>query len=466
MENKPLAYDSLKAVLQHMGPEKRFELTRRIPEIRYAEAAVPLKINFLNLGMNYTKVNGTTYKMSTYHEYEDEVELPKYIQEQNRIGGLTVGYDKFGFQLPRNVLTEGDIDFRAGRILPDEEKFNANLVNDLELMGEMMNEEVRRRENRVERPEEVNRQVEDLFTRYDDFVATSNPEIVARNLLRVARRYINDSTEEVRDAVEKIKSLIDPYIFERNNELPPWRNVIRLTITSKYGEKKIHRVPYNCNFYAAMKILNKMLICRGKLVVNVNTLENPNSYYILRMPADVNLKLKINNLNGDATNSFFNSLSPIIHESSHPLNRVYVNCISDSVNNILDHPLIKNAKLLEVTAVLLDREERLPLILKMKNQTVFVDAFELFDTNEIVELVRSLKMSFRPIGHKIRINVNTRKNGFATLKRIANEFNGTRIRDRKITTPMNHMSNLQVAYTRGKPGNAFNWYLEMVVLST
>ncbi|KAF1764585.1 hypothetical protein GCK72_004534 [Caenorhabditis remanei] len=270
MQRKPLAYVSLKTVLQHMGPEIRFELTRRIPQIRLTEAIVPLKINFLELGESYTKINGTTYEMRTFHE--------------------------------------------------------------------------------------------------------------------------------------------------------------------------------------------------GNPVVNVKTLRISNSGYILRMP--VNLKLKINNLDGKVENSFCKALNKIIHESSYPLNRVYVNCISDDVN-VLDHPLIRDAKTLNVNDVTLPRQQRLPLLLNMQNPTVLVDSVGFLETNGMIALIRNLMGNFRPIGHKIRLNVLGFNTAFEILKQFANQFDRTRIRCRNITIPMNHISTLQVSYApkNRKTRDNGHFYLDMIVLS-
>ncbi|EFP08133.1 hypothetical protein CRE_17359 [Caenorhabditis remanei] len=384
MHRKPLAYVSLKTVLQHMGPEIRFELTRRVPQIRLTEAVVPLKISFLELGENFTKINGTTYEMRTYHDYDQGVTVPKYIRNRNKNGGLTVDYDRFGHRDDsfRNVLTAGDLDFRDGRV-----------------------------------------------------------------------RTLNT-----------LKLFLQPYIFERRNQSPPWRNVIRLSITSRKKDMKVHQLPFSCRLHEAEKFLNKLLVCRGNPVVNVKTLKISNSGYILRMP--VNLKLKINNLDGKVENSFYKALNKIIHESSYPLNSVYVNCISNNVN-VLDHPLITDAKTLKVSDVTIPRGQRLPLLLKMQNPTVLVDSVGFLKINGVVGLIINLKESIPPIGHKIRLNVLGFNAAFESLKQFANQFDGTRIRGRTITIPMNHISTLQVSYTpkNRKTRDNGHFYLEMIVLS-
>ncbi|EFP08137.1 hypothetical protein CRE_17313 [Caenorhabditis remanei] len=402
MQRKPLAYDSLKTVLQHMGPEIRFELTRRIPQIRLTEAVVPLKINFLELGVNSTKINGKTYEMRTYHDYDQGVTVPKYIRNRNKNGGLTVDYDRFGHRDDsfRNVLTAGDLDFRDGRVLPAEGRMREVVVNGL---------------------------------------------------------------ESLRMALDEVTSLMQPYIFERLDQSPPWRNVIRLSITSKHKNQKFHQLPFNCRLHEAVKILNKLLVCRGNSLVNVNTLKISNSYYILRIP--MNFKLKINNLDLKVGNSFYETVNGIIHESSYPLTSVYANSVSDNIN-VLDHPLITDAKTIKVTDVTIPRGQRLPLLLKMQNPTILVDSLGFLETNGMIALIRNLKESSRPIGHKIRLNTLGFNTAFQTLKEIANQFDGTRIRGRKIKIPMNHSSTLQVSYLPKHidSGNE-DFYLEIVVVS-
>ncbi|KAF1764586.1 hypothetical protein GCK72_004535 [Caenorhabditis remanei] len=465
MQRKPLAYDSLKTVIQHMGPEIRFELTRCVPQIRLTEAVVPLKIHFLELGMNSTKINGTTYEMRTYHEYDQGATVPKYIRNRNKNGGLRVDYDQFGHRDDsfRNVLTTGDLDFRDGRELPAEGRMREVVVNGLEVLSEIMKKSIERRENQVERSEEDNRQIEELLNSCTHVRAANDKEIRALLFIREVKTLFSLSFESLRMALDEVTSLMQPYIFERHNQPTPWRNVIRLSITSKNKNQKIHQLPFNCRLHEAVKILNKLLVCRGNPLVNVNTLNISNSYYILRMP--VNFKLKIKNLDGEVRNSFYEALSGIIHESSYPLNRVYVNCISDSVN-VLDHPLIRDAKTLNVTAVTLPRQQRLPLLLKMQNPTILVDSLGFLETNGMIALIRNLKESSRPIGHKIRLNTLGFNTAFETLKEIANQFNGTRIRGRKIKIPINDASTLQVSYLPKHidSGNE-DFYLEIVVVS-
>uniref|UniRef100_A0A1I7T3T7 DUF3794 domain-containing protein n=1 Tax=Caenorhabditis tropicalis TaxID=1561998 RepID=A0A1I7T3T7_9PELO len=62
MSNKPLTYVSLKTVIQYLDPNTRLLLSSRIPSIRSAERAVPLKIEEILIGNSYIRVNETLYE--------------------------------------------------------------------------------------------------------------------------------------------------------------------------------------------------------------------------------------------------------------------------------------------------------------------------------------------------------------------------------------------------------------------
>ncbi|EFO83268.1 hypothetical protein CRE_13641 [Caenorhabditis remanei] len=74
----PVQYESLKAILPHMEPNTRFQISLRMPSISSLESRIPLKIENLTLTKLETKVNESSYRLSSISVRNLKIELPKF----------------------------------------------------------------------------------------------------------------------------------------------------------------------------------------------------------------------------------------------------------------------------------------------------------------------------------------------------------------------------------------------------
>lgn len=112
--NNPLSYESLKIVLQHMDPNKRFEVATVMPSIRPTNRIVPLKIDSLSFGEMSMTVNNTKYQLGIIREQHDRRREIKGIEEDNLRGGILCDLDPYGLydETANAVVTPGDICFQ------------------------------------------------------------------------------------------------------------------------------------------------------------------------------------------------------------------------------------------------------------------------------------------------------------------------------------------------------------------
>ncbi|EFO96316.1 hypothetical protein CRE_14573 [Caenorhabditis remanei] len=111
-KRKPLSYASLKAVIEHMDPNLRVLLSVKLPSIRHAEKATPMRLEDLEIS-EY----GIFLKKNSYFH---RIKVMRYI---NGLDGLrpyeargvpyTTDYDvdKYGIIVIPFISTPGDLDF-------------------------------------------------------------------------------------------------------------------------------------------------------------------------------------------------------------------------------------------------------------------------------------------------------------------------------------------------------------------
>uniref|UniRef100_A0A1I7UDV1 FBA_2 domain-containing protein n=2 Tax=Caenorhabditis tropicalis TaxID=1561998 RepID=A0A1I7UDV1_9PELO len=140
MNSKPFSYDSLKTVIQYMEPNTRFVtqkfnfimntykflLSSRAPSILTADKAVPLKIDELEFGSHYIRVNRRYYYYALYQvDCKDKV-LRKVGGYNTRTKRFPHDVDEFG--IPDYYINE------AGGMLPgNNRRREENLFGDIDL---------------------------------------------------------------------------------------------------------------------------------------------------------------------------------------------------------------------------------------------------------------------------------------------------------------------------------------------
>ncbi|EFO83242.1 hypothetical protein CRE_13581 [Caenorhabditis remanei] len=79
----PVQYESLKAILPYMDPNKRFQISLRIPSVNSLESRIPLKVENLTLSREKTKVNRFSYQIGVYLDYgRHEIPFGVYKRRQ------------------------------------------------------------------------------------------------------------------------------------------------------------------------------------------------------------------------------------------------------------------------------------------------------------------------------------------------------------------------------------------------
>ncbi|CAL2034171.1 unnamed protein product [Caenorhabditis brenneri] len=97
MSSVPMSYDNLQKILQHMEPNKRFLISRRIPSIQNAEKAAPLKLDRLSFGENGFAINNTEYQLRVIRDYGTNA-VPAFFKKHKDGGISEVDVDKYGFE--------------------------------------------------------------------------------------------------------------------------------------------------------------------------------------------------------------------------------------------------------------------------------------------------------------------------------------------------------------------------------
>ncbi|KAF1767163.1 hypothetical protein GCK72_007122 [Caenorhabditis remanei] len=112
MNSKPLAYESLKCVLEHMDGTKRIQASISMPSIRTAEKAAPLRITNLQFKPYRFEANNDIYQIGIIRKCkEQDGKLLTIIEEWNERGGVKCDLDRFETEDKsfENTPFEGDL---------------------------------------------------------------------------------------------------------------------------------------------------------------------------------------------------------------------------------------------------------------------------------------------------------------------------------------------------------------------
>ncbi|CCD70283.1 F-box C protein [Caenorhabditis elegans] len=102
--SKPLSYPSIGSILQHLKPDKKFQLSQQCRTITSIDKSRPLYLKSLKLNENSIKLNGTTYELNVI---------------ENSLKPRAFPYD---------VNSQGSIDLEM--VVPDQEQEQEILVDD------------------------------------------------------------------------------------------------------------------------------------------------------------------------------------------------------------------------------------------------------------------------------------------------------------------------------------------------
>ncbi|EFO96350.1 hypothetical protein CRE_14572 [Caenorhabditis remanei] len=107
---KPLSYASLKAVIEHMDPNLRVLLSVKLPAIRHAEKATPMRLEDLEISDTdiFLKKNSYFHRMKVF---VDPFKVCGPYKARGVPYSTDYDVDKYGIQVMPLTPTPGDLDF-------------------------------------------------------------------------------------------------------------------------------------------------------------------------------------------------------------------------------------------------------------------------------------------------------------------------------------------------------------------
>ncbi|EFO83235.1 hypothetical protein CRE_13589 [Caenorhabditis remanei] len=379
----PVQYESLKAILPYMNPNKRFQISLRIPSISSLESRLPLKIKNLTFSQIDTKVNEVSYRLGVHRDYGRN-EPPPDALLINQGGGSPDDIDQYGvFIYPgENNVLPGDIDLRIriqqyDRFITDEEE--QNLVHDLRifkiLLAERLNQEY----------------IEDNETRnavvggpWNAFIEIKYREIV-----------MNRSVEFIQSWIQLLRNRLSGFTNRRNNQNRSYTPWIQLSVYSP-NEITIQRVAYNKYIYQAKKAVHSKLFGNRGSSISVKNLKIELPNQILRFPATT--ILKIENLEVVRWNSLaFERFKNIIHSSSLPIRQLKVSSIISTDD--FRHTVAREAKILIINNLTTENDSWTPILQSLPNERVcLMNENERVPPNDYMDLIENWLERGRPVG--------------------------------------------------------------------
>ncbi|KAF1767440.1 hypothetical protein GCK72_007399 [Caenorhabditis remanei] len=438
MNQKPLQYQSLKAVLQYMDANVRFRISHRLPSIRSVEKFVPIKIRYLELDEFRTIVNDHIYRFGVYREYNSGEKVPKLIQNDNDKGGVQHDLDRYGFQIspghsildPGDVLLE-DLRDKVQYDTPGQERDLEVKINRYEKAIFLLNN-----------PEEV----EDPFEGYKSYEAT----IEALRLEAEMKRPI----ESLKTDLDYSRTYLLPFECRRYNREPPYTCYIQLTVHSPSG-KQIHRLPYRMKLYEAVKRLNTILFGGRRSTLKVWKFQLDTFQTILRLPVGFQVEMKYLSSQFGLRGPYDGVIS-MIDQECVSLAEIQIHVYRESD---LEYPFIRSAKKLIIQHTS-RRREMIPALINLPNHLIsLVISDPEFTAEDYFELAQNWRNNDRPVGSCFSIGIQQEVEPVNSLFQIMTErWEETKRNDRYASIPTRNGNILEVLYQpKGDPRSRDQW---------
>ncbi|EFO89558.1 hypothetical protein CRE_22624 [Caenorhabditis remanei] len=480
MPGEVLQYDSLKTVLRYMNPNLRLCLSQRIPAIRFAEKAVPLKINYLEFTDLGVTVNDTTYNLSVYRDFHQGEEVADQFQRENYKGGVLCDLDQYGFRVPinRSDVLPGEIVF--GEVINENRNFRPNLLPFFPWTHQQNNEITRRyyekhleiyqlaltrRLERLQNGEEepipvrVRRLMRPVFT--DDELHRMNGSVLqelAAEELELKLAILNDkSTWSLEKEITRLRYSFQPFDCLYNNRPLPFTPLIQLTMEREDQEKRIERYPYTMKLHEAMRKLNRMMFGGRTSIVHVQKISFNFESMVLRIPEG--LKIRVGKLKfSENVNARLEALNNLIDQSSYPLQSLMISAGVGEVDHFV-HPILTNAKCVYLEGW---RPEELTPLLNLRNEYVLFNYSRThrFTTVRLFAFVQNTLTAEYPVGTCRLFRILREQYIKDLLNQVEEQFNAMKTENRA-TIPMRNGCNLVVSYK----ANSDQWILSMEVVS-
>uniref|UniRef100_A0A1I7T600 F-box domain-containing protein n=1 Tax=Caenorhabditis tropicalis TaxID=1561998 RepID=A0A1I7T600_9PELO len=334
MNSRPLNYDPLKVVLEYLEPNLRFQLSIRCPSLRKTEKVAPLRLNYLEIGLDFVTINRTAYHLNVRKEYPDETissdddASPEFDMDEY---GISEGY------VP-HPITPGDIDLGSSRNSTNrtERKCEWNLG----IFEEAL--ELKTQGNPDPEIEQLERGWQSGgFQLPPDDMNEEQVEDIRRECIRSLLRF---HPESLQDRIEHLQDVLEPYHLRRNNILPPFTLKLELCIERVKGKKRFF-YPYTIKLKEAAKRLNTFLF-GGRPVIYTSCFCIPQTRFVIPLPVGFKIRSRMWHLPEDIA-PFIDSLKTISDDASFPLKEIKLEVGGDFLAD-LNHEVVRNAELLTV----------------------------------------------------------------------------------------------------------------------
>ncbi|EFO89574.1 hypothetical protein CRE_22621 [Caenorhabditis remanei] len=486
-----LQYDSLRTVLQYIEANKRLHLSQCIPTIRFAERAVPLKINYLQFNELRVNINSTTYQLSLYRDFHQREEVVDPFQKENDMGGVQNDLDQFGFLVPinRTDVVPGEIVF--GDVVHQNRNFAPNFHLSFPWSYQQNDEQMRRYcENYLKIYQiALMRRLEQGDPEREETPAHPLPVMVRLfsddELLAMAGLVYQELTEEELELklvllnqtptwslemiITRLRYYLQPFDCLHNNRAIPFTPLIQLTIYRKGQEKRIERYPYTVKLHAAMRKLNRMMFGGRSSIVNVYKFSFRLRNEVLRIPEGMKIRVRDLRLEEDM-NRRLEALNNIIDESSYPFEVLSVFNTGEE-DDPFAHPVLTSVPKLILEGLKPDDMTRL---WNLRNEIISFKYYtgirvRTFTVDDLLPFVRNILAARSPVGVRRSFVVRDKALGNNFLNQVVEQFNGVR-RNRTATIPMGNDSILKMFY-KGSQFSAGEglpqirrWYVTMKVV--
>ncbi|EGT37511.1 hypothetical protein CAEBREN_07440 [Caenorhabditis brenneri] len=385
----------------------RFEIRQRCPSLREFERNVPLKINSLVLTESSVILNDTIYQLGIYRKCKAG-KVPRHVAEKNKVGGVPYEVNEYGLKDESNALP-----VTPGEVVMSQHK--RPLMQD-----------------------------EDYIESIEDATQFWEGQLADLQGMRPSPWNL-EGIHQVEQNIEDCRVHLFDYHCRREKFPSNYEMFLQLTksqIVEEQEQTSVERYKHNKKFSETMKQMTTLLLGGRSSPVSVKTLEiDFAGSGVIRLP--INLELRIEQLvfrmHSETT---VGVLAPILHESSFPLKKLYINYWSDEDAT---NTMVKTAESLRIRYIYTDVPQAIssltnPLV-RISNPVV-----RMPHEQNIERIVRNWIESQRPVGHKYIFDFYSDPRFPNEIEDMAKELNGVIIDDENLIIPMNNATQLKVSY--------------------
>ncbi|CAL2048731.1 unnamed protein product [Caenorhabditis brenneri] len=367
MTETGLRYPSLRVVLQHLEANKRIELVRRCPSLKFVDKATPFKMNYLYLGAQLAYINSCSYNIGIIRELSND--SPKEISDYHRFnekGGTRWDLDEFG---------------KADRSLDQ-------IINPGDIKVETAHTPYVRRT-----VEEEDIRMEGLKRR----LAT----------LKASRRMKQRQAE-----IARIEAWLYEWELRKANRPAPYKMYLKFICKKANGSETVEFLEYNKKLYEASKHMFNVLFGGRRHPLCVKDLKITTVDYVLRLPEMLNIKARVL-LTGYNFESILSSFENILVDQKFEGVDIYE---GNRLSPKYDHPAIKSANEFRILGAKIT-EDLFDIILNDEHPKLTVSKGKL--TKEMYStLLDKMIQDKRPIGTCYQFGVHSKK----LVKTVLNEW--------------------------------------------